>query len=158
MNWLIPSLLVAPVVALLAAGLVPASGRADRAVALFGWWARTFTGLALLAAIAAGVQVITVGPMDYSFVEWKSPIPFCLGVHIDAITVIMMTLISFIGLVIVRFSTRYLLGDPRQGHFFRWMAFTLGATLQLVMSTATLGKAGVSGAQTPEVSRSTVPL
>lgn len=133
MNWLLPGLLVAPVISLFALGLIP-SRRANAAAPLFGWLTTTVAGLTFLASLAAGVHVITAGPIDYSFAEWTSPIPFCLGIHVDAVTVVMMTLISFIGVIIARYSTRYLLGDPDQGRFFRWMAFTLGATLQLVMS------------------------
>jgi len=133
MTWLLPGLLVAPVVSLFCLGLIP-SGRANPVAPLFGWLTTLVAGLAFLVSLAAGVHVITTGPMDYSVVELKSPVPFCLGVHVDAVTVVMMTLISFIGLIIARFSTRYLLGDPNQGRFFRWMSFTLGATLLLVMS------------------------
>jgi len=133
MNWLLPGLLVAPVLSLFVLGLIP-SRCANQAAPLFGWLTTIVAGLAFLVSLAAGVQLITVGPMDYSFMEWKSPIPLCLGVHVDAVTVVMMTLISFIGVIIARYSMRYLLGDPHQGQFFRWMAFTLGATLQMVMS------------------------
>jgi NAD(P)H-quinone oxidoreductase subunit 5 len=133
MTWLFPGLLVAPVVSLIGLGLIP-SRRANAAAPLIGWVTTVVAGLALLASLAAGVHVIVEGPIDYSFAEWKAPVPFCLGIHIDAVAVVMITLISFIGMIIARYSTRYLLGDPHQGQFFRWMAFTLGATLQLVMS------------------------
>ena len=92
------------------------------------------SSLSLLISLAAAVQVITAGPIDATFVQWTDPVPFCLGVHVDAIAVVMMVLISFIGLVIARFSMTYLLGDPGQARFFRWMSVTLGATLLLVIS------------------------
>lgn len=133
MNWLLPHLLAAHVLALIGIGLIP-SRRANAAATLLGRLTTIVAGSAFLAALAAGAHVLTVGPMDYSFAEWKSPFPFCLGVHIDAVTVVMLLLISFIGAIIARYSSRYLLGDPQQGRFFRWMAFTLGATLQLVLA------------------------
>jgi NAD(P)H-quinone oxidoreductase subunit 5 len=43
-------------------------------------------------------------------------------------------LIAFVGLIITRFSIRYLDGDPRQGRFLRWICFTLGSVLTLVLS------------------------
>jgi NAD(P)H-quinone oxidoreductase subunit 5 len=133
MNWLLPVVLVACVLSLFLLGLVP-SRRANQMAPLFGWLTTMVAGLACLVSLAMGVQVITTGPIGYSFVEWKSPVSFCLGIHVDAVAVVMLTLISFIGVIIARYSTRYLLGDPRQGQFFRWMAFTLGATLQMVMA------------------------
>lgn len=133
MNWLPPTLLAAPVLALLAIGLIP-NRRANRAAQMFGWLTTFLAGGSLLLSLAAAFQVMTVGPIDAAWIRWNSPVPFCLGVHVDAIAVVMMTLISFIGFIIARFSMRYLLGDPGQGRFFRWMSFTLGATLLLVMS------------------------
>jgi NAD(P)H-quinone oxidoreductase subunit 5 len=133
MNWLPPGLLAAPVISLLALGLIP-SRRANGMARPFGWLTTILASVSLLISLAAAVQVITVGPIDATFIQWTSPVPFCLGVHVDAIAIVMMTLISFIGLIIARYSMRYLLGDPGQGQFFRWMSFTLGATLLLVMS------------------------
>lgn len=133
MNGLLPSLLVAPVVCLLALVFVP-SRHANAAAPRLGTLTTLLAGLVFLGALAAGVRVLAEGPVDYSFAAWESPLPFCLGIHIDAVAVVMMTLISFLGMVIARFSTRYLQGDPRQGDFFRWIAVTLGATLQLVMA------------------------
>lgn len=133
MNWLAPALLVAPVVSLLALGLMPGR-KANTAPQLCGWLTTVLAGLSLLAAAGAAVQVMIAGPVDATLLRWTAPVPFCLGVHIDAVAVVMLTLISFIGLIIARYSRRYLLGDPRQGQFFCRMSFTLGATLLLVMS------------------------
>ena len=106
----------------------------DAAALRMGQLTIIFTSLSLLISLVAAVQVISTGPIDASFIQWTDPVPFCLGVHVDAITVVMMMLISFIGLVIARFSMTYLLGDPGQARFFRWMSVTLGATLLLVIS------------------------
>lgn len=133
MNWLPPSLLITPVVLLLSLGLIP-SRRANHAPLLLGWLTTMVAGLAFLFSLVAASQVIITGPMNYSFTESKSPVPVCLGVHVDSVAVVMMALISFIGMIVARYSTRYLLGDPQQGRFFRWMSFTLGATILLVMS------------------------
>lgn len=133
MNWLPPGLLAAPVVGLVAHGLIP--GRLARGDSRFSAKLTTaLAGTALLASCAAALQVAVVGPVDASFVRWHGPIPVCLGVYLDAVAVVMMALVSLIGLVIARYASRYLLGDPYQGRFFRWMSFTLGATLLLVMS------------------------
>jgi len=133
MNWFPPGLLAAPVLTLLVVGLLPGRRRSP-ATLLRGWLTAIPVGMALLLSLAAAVRVVTVGPIDASFVRCISPIDFCLGVHVDTIAVVMMVLVSFIGLIITRFSMRYLRGDPGQGRFFRWNSFTLGATLLLVMS------------------------
>lgn len=133
MNWLPPGFLAVPTVSLLALGLFP-NRIANGAPRVFGGLTTSLAGVALLVSCAASVQLATTGPIDATFVRWHSPVPVCLGVHVDAVAVVMMALISFIGLVIARYSVRYLLGDRHQGRFFRWMSFTLGATLLLVMS------------------------
>src|SRR5690606_16968918 len=101
MNWLLPGSLVAPIAALFLLGLVPTRS-ANGAPRLLGWLTTLIAGLALLVSVAAGARVLAVGPVDYSFVQWNSPLPFCLGIHFDAVTAVMMTLVSFIGLIIAR--------------------------------------------------------
>ena len=61
--------------------------------------------------------------------------PLNLGIYFDSLSAIMMLLISFIGVVITRYSIRYLDGDPQQGRFTQWISFTLGAVLSLVVSS-----------------------
>ena len=134
----IPALLVAalaglPPLALLACGLVPSS-LADRharrmRAAVVGLAAAT-----LAAAAAAGGLLAWGGPVDLAVWSAPQPLPLNVGVYFDGLTAVMFLLISFVGLVIARFSVRYLDGDPRQGRFFRWLAFTLGAVLLLVVS------------------------
>jgi len=133
MIWLPAGLLAAPLVSLLALGLIP-NRRVNGAAQLLGSLTTILAGLALLGSVAAAVHVISVGPIRAAFIRWTSPVPLCLGIHVDAVAVVMMMLISLIGVIIARYSMRYLLGDPGQGRFFRWMSFTIGATLLLVMS------------------------
>jgi NAD(P)H-quinone oxidoreductase subunit 5 len=133
MAWLLPSLLATTVLALLASGLFPWQ-RLNRAAQRSGWATIWLTIVALQASLAASVHVMIAGTIDYSFVAWKWPVPGCLGVYVDAVSGVMLVLISFIGLIIARYASRYLQGDANQGEFFRWMALTLGATLMLVMA------------------------
>jgi NAD(P)H-quinone oxidoreductase subunit 5 len=88
----------------------------------------------LAAAVAAVGLLALAGPVDMAV--WSAPgsLPLNVGVFYDGLTAVMFPLIAFVGLVIARFSVRYLDGDPRQGRFFRWLAFTLGAVLLLVVS------------------------
>ena len=53
---------------------------------------------------------------------------------LDAVSSVMVVLVSFLGTVVLRFSRNYLAGDPAQARFFSWMSLTLGSVLALVLS------------------------
>ena len=91
--------------------------------------------LALVASLASGWVVFGGGvPVTAGFSpQLTAPIGF--GVYLDPVAVVMLVLISFIGMVIARFSIRYLAGDLNQGRFFRWMSVTLGASLFMAMAS-----------------------
>ena len=55
-------------------------------------------------------------------------------VYIDALSAIMLTLVSFVGVIVVRYSRNYLDGDPQQVRFFRLLCLTLAAVLTLIVS------------------------
>lgn len=57
-----------------------------------------------------------------------------LSVRLDAVSAAMLLLVSFIGWIVVRFSTVYLDGEARQGHFMAWLCSTLAAVMTLVIS------------------------
>lgn len=57
-----------------------------------------------------------------------------ISLYIDALTLVMMLLIAGLGLVIVRYTQRYLQAETNQGRFFRWLCFTLGCVMLLVVS------------------------
>jgi len=52
----------------------------------------------------------------------------------DPVALVMASLIAFIGLIINRFSMRYLDGDPNQGRFLKNVSFTMGSVMVLVLS------------------------
>jgi len=134
MNPLPLALLVAlPPLVLLATGLVP-TGLANRHARGLRDFVLSLAGLSLAAAAAAAGLLAWTGPVDQVF--WEAPgLPALnLGIYFDTLAAVMTLLIAFVGAVIARFSNRYLDGDPRQGRFYRWLAFTLGAVLLLVVS------------------------
>lgn len=51
---------------------------------------------------------------------------------VDALTGIMLSLVTFIGLVIDRYAKRYLNGQSASGHYRRWFVVTIAATSLLV--------------------------
>ncbi len=133
MNTL-PALLVAAVPALLlACGFLPSSwaNRHVRTMRRLTVGAATASfGLAIAAAVALTLR----GTIDHAFLTATQPLPISVGIYFDSLAAIMTLLITWIGLVIVRYSIRYLDGECTQGRFLRWISFTLGAVLLLVVS------------------------
>ena len=133
MTALNSGLFVVPIPLMLLLGLLP-DRLANRTPRRWGSAVTLLLALALLAVLTAAGRVVVAGPIDVTFVRWNAPWPFCLGIRLDPLALFMSGLISFLGLIVARFSRTYLLGDSRQGTFFKWLSFTLGATLALVIS------------------------
>ena len=133
MNWTMPSLITTSVASLLLIGLVP-NNAANRSPQRTGLIATMLVGFAFLMSLIAAVQITVTGPIDATFAQVPWPIPFSLGLQVDSVAVVMMTMISFISLIIARYSITYLRDDFGQGRFFRWMSFTVGSTLLMVIS------------------------
>ncbi len=55
-----------------------------------------------------------------------------LSAHVDAVSIIMLVLVSFIGWIVLRYSITYLAAEPRQAAFMGWMLATLASVLALV--------------------------
>ena len=112
-NWTDLALLLVPVVYLLAAALAGFAG--PRA----GWrLVQVGNGLALALALA---QDLAPAPVSGWFLH-------------DPLNSIVLSLIAFIGLVVARFATHYLDGDPGQARFQRWLQVTL-ACVAVVVTT-----------------------
>jgi NAD(P)H-quinone oxidoreductase subunit 5 len=87
-------------------------------------------GSLLMSMVLVGV-VLTAGPTEARLLSWG---PQPISLRVDGVAVTMAILVSFLGLSVIRFSRRYLFGDPRQSQFYSWMSLTLGAVLTLVLS------------------------
>lgn len=133
MSALHSSLVALPPTLLLAAGLVP-SGFANRRPRLMRRAATLLPAIAGVCTIAAIAMLAAQGPLDVALVSWIWPLPMNLGVYFDNLSAVMSLLICFIGLIIGRYSGRYLDGEATQGRFLRWILFTLGAVLLMVVS------------------------
>lgn len=57
-----------------------------------------------------------------------------LSVRLDIISATMLLLVSFIGWVVLRYSTNYLDGEPRQRDFICWLCVTEACVLLLVVA------------------------
>ena len=104
-------------------------------------WMRTLTKgsawFALMGAVlAAGTYFLG---MSDSKTYFSTHLPMRLGqialsVDVNSLTVLMLLLVAFVGMVVTRFSYTYLNGDSREGQFHRWLSFVLGSFLMLISS------------------------
>ena len=87
--------------------------------------------VALAAAVAAVVLRIVVGPGTGAV-----PAPFgsLAIVRLDWISASMLTLVAFIGWVVLRYARVYLDGEAGQGAFTGWLCATLAMVLLLVQA------------------------
>ena len=83
-----------------------------------------------VAAVAAGLLVLH-GSGDSRLIGLHG---VGLSVRLDAVSVVMFLLVSFIGWVVVRYAATYLDGEARQGAFTGWLCMTLASVLLLVLS------------------------
>ena len=86
---------------------------------------------AVVVAVISAVLLLLRGSWDSSMIRLDG---MDLSVRMDAVSVTMLLLVSFIGWVVLRFSATYLDGEARQGAFTGWLCMTLAAVLLLVLS------------------------
>jgi NAD(P)H-quinone oxidoreductase subunit 5 len=85
--------------------------------------------LALLAAVISAAALVFLG-------SGVSPVVGLhgvgLSVRLDAVSAVMLLLVTFIGWVVVRYARTYLDGEARQGRFTAWLCLTLTSVMLLV--------------------------
>ena len=120
---------VLPAASLWAAGLGRANGsisvqRRNRLVVGAAWMGLAASVLCTLWAI--GAQALDVGVGG----RWSE----VAGVYIDNVSLVMLMLVSFLAVLITRYSVSYLAGHPRQKQFMTWLARTIATVLTLVVA------------------------
>jgi NAD(P)H-quinone oxidoreductase subunit 5 len=113
-------LLAAGGVGFLSRGLRPRATLKFAELATLAVMALTLTTTALLLIKGPGTGTMVVAGERF------------LSARVDAVSVPMFLLVSFIGWVVVRYASNYLDGEPRQGSFTAWLCLTLAAVLTLV--------------------------
>ncbi|MHB8422289.1 MAG: proton-conducting transporter transmembrane domain-containing protein [Leptospirales bacterium] len=58
---------------------------------------------------------------------------FEINTSVNALTVVMLLLVSFVGMIVSRYSSIYMDGDAREGRFHRWLSLTLGSFFTLIV-------------------------
>ncbi|MFV9506015.1 MAG: proton-conducting transporter membrane subunit [Oscillochloridaceae bacterium umkhey_bin13] len=84
---------------------------------------------AFILALAISGRVFSAGPM-------VSPVlgigDIGLSLRLDALSVVMTLLVTFLGTLLIQFSRNYLDGEPRQAIFFSRLYLTIGAVLLMI--------------------------
>lgn len=111
-------------------GLTP-SAVANRAPQRVGAYAFSAALVALVIAVVGGVGFFVVGPAHTDTLGLAG---IGAALYFDALTAIMFVLVSFVGVIVIRYSRNYLDGDPGQGRFTKWLCLTLAAVLLLIIS------------------------
>ncbi len=124
------ALALLPIAAFATAAFIAFKGPAFRPRALLARIeALALAGFA--AALLAALVLVMAGPATTPLIGLAG---LGLSLRLDAVSATMVMLVSFIGWVVLRYSARYLDGEPRQGWFTGWIAATLAAVLLLVAS------------------------
>ncbi|OOH81596.1 proton-conducting transporter membrane subunit [Leptospirillum ferriphilum] len=91
---------------------------------------------ALIAAIGSAVAT-AIGwsrPATYfSFVLPDKLGVFKINIAVNPLTVTMLLLVAFVGMIVSHYSRTYMDGDAREGQFHRWLALTLGSFFTLIV-------------------------
>ena len=130
MRTLLPLLLAAIPLLSFSAGLL-ARGRSS---AVAGRLVIGAASLSAVLAVAAVALLLTGGPFTARWTPFGADAAFAFALRLDGISAVMILLVAFLGAVILRFSRRYLAGDPAQSRFFSWMALTLASVLTVVLA------------------------
>jgi NAD(P)H-quinone oxidoreductase subunit 5 len=86
---------------------------------------------ALVVAGASAAWVIVHGSVDSHLIGLQG---FGLSIRLDAVSAVMLLLVSFIAWVVVRYTATYLDGEARQGAFTGWLCLTLASVMLFVLS------------------------
>lgn len=117
---------------LLAVGLIP-TGWANRHAEAMANLSQAVTSFVLALIFVSILLLIEHGPISGSSSIGPEVFPLRLSLYWDNLAALMASLIGVVGWTIARFSVRYLHGEANQGRFLKWMLFTLGSVLLLVV-------------------------
>ena len=112
-------------------------GGRSRPPSLVWRWARASAAVGLAAALASVVWLVFSGPIIVSpsgFNGFIDDAASSLSVRVDSVGISVLLLVSFVGWVIVRYSSIYLGGDPGQPRYVRWLMATLAGVAMVIIT------------------------
>jgi len=86
---------------------------------------------ALAIAALSAIALISAGPATSPLIGAGG---LGLSIRLDAVSAVMLLLVTFVGWVVVRYSATYMDGEARHGSFTGWLCLTLSAVMLLVIS------------------------
>lgn len=86
--------------------------------------------VALFTALLAAAAVTVLGPLHTGLIGAAG---IGVSLWLDALSATMLLLVSFIGVIVVRYSRHYLDGDPAQDRFVARLSVTLAAVQMLII-------------------------
>ena len=127
--------LIAPII-LWSAGLIPTQF-ANKNPRLISRINGTAAWGAFAAALLAAIAYLFDSAHSLTLVTL--PLPgnigsFSISTYVNAVTLIMLVLVSFVGAIVTRFARNYLAGDSQYGRFHKSLALTLASILTLIVS------------------------
>ncbi|CUA93978.1 NADH-quinone oxidoreductase subunit L [Thiomonas bhubaneswarensis] len=131
-----PAIGLVPPAVLWLAGLVGSRWAAARPSAV----ARLNTAAAWAAfAAATGIAAIFALKPPVAWTAFSIALPgdvgaFSLSVYLNAVTLVMLLLVSFVGVIVSRYARTYLDREVGQGRFHLWLMWTLASILTLIVS------------------------
>lgn len=107
------------------------SKRFDSRPAIIGRLAVGATALNLAAAALTTIAVGLYSSVDTGIIGIKG---LGFSLYVDALSVALFSLVSFIGIVVILYSRNYMAGDPRHSRFIQWLCLTLAAILGVIIA------------------------
>ncbi len=81
---------------------------------------------AMLALLAVGViaipELVAAGPVHRTLLAWNG---LGITIRLDAVSLPLMILVTFVGWVVLRYARTYLAEEPRRAYFQAWLTFAL---------------------------------
>ncbi len=109
---------------------VPRRG-ANRRVDLVARFGILVTALALALSVISATFLVGARSIHQEILSLGM---LRVGIYYDALSAVMLILVSFLAVIVIRFARTYLKGDPEQGYFLKWLCITLGGVLTLLVS------------------------
>ncbi len=97
------------------------------------------TGISAIITILIGINFLSSPPEGYSFTQalWSwievANLTPAITLHLDALSLVMMFVITFVGFFILLYSTEYMIRDESYARFFTYMNLFIGSMLILVL-------------------------
>lgn len=124
-----------PIICLIVIGLIP-SRMANARPRMIRSFVTVLVSVEFVIAISIATAYLALQNLSQSVVsfEWIPKIGSILDLYYDGATSLMLILVSFVSLVVSRYSIRYLDGEATQGRYFRWLGFSIGAVSLMIVA------------------------